>query len=224
MLPPTNNPNDYRLGLNGTQTGTGVNPGSISLTWTASGASIPIGTTESISLTGQFSADGSTHYGTYTNTGYLAACFPSSTSGTFSFTKLNNPNTSSYAGNLTFGTASQIPVSLIMSEYPMLTVGAIPGVCGSATSVELLDYYKGAGRFFTFNSRNFTQSSMAMWGIANDTDANSITVYTTLSDGLLSVNSPCIQAVSSTGSNLTRTISLYTSVVQAPSCCSRTVT
>lgn len=140
MVSPNSNPNSH-IALNGTQNGTGLNPGDISLTWQAQVVPYQL---ETISLSGQFSPDGSTLSGTYSNSGYLGGCFPSDTSGTFTFTKFNSINVSSatFKGSFTYGTAGQIPLTMTNDPtdrgFQSITIGAIPGLCGSATTVDLL--------------------------------------------------------------------------------------
>jgi len=194
MVSPNSNPNSH-IALSGTQNGTGLNPGDISLTWQAQVVPYQL---ETISLSGQFSPDGSTLSGTYSNSGYLAGCFPSGTSGTFTFTKYNSINltTATFKGTFTYGTAGQIP--LTMTNDPTdggrqaITIGAIPGLCGSATTVDLLGL--SSGRFFLFHSDNWTKSSLAVWGIMNDTAGQTITIYTAMEAGKLggTQDSPCV--------------------------------
>jgi hypothetical protein len=187
MVSPNSNPNSH-IALSGTQNGTGLNPGDISLTWQAQVVPYQLETT---SLSGQFSPDGSTLSGNYSNTGFLAGCFPSGTSGTFTFTKYASINVLAgpYTGTFTYGTAGQIPLTMINQS---ITIGAIPGVCGSATTVDLLG--RTNGRFFFFDSNNVTKSSLAVWGIMNDTAGQTITIYTAMEAGQLggTQDSPCV--------------------------------
>jgi hypothetical protein len=170
------------ISLSGTGTGTGVNSGDVSL-------EVSIGFTanslETLSLTGQFSPDGSTLSGTYTNTGFQAGCFSSGSSGTFNFSQFTTLS-ANYSGTFTYGTAGPIPISMAGLS---VTIGAIPNVCGSATTVDLLPPAQD-GRFFFTVSDNVTQSSLAVWGIVNDTAGQTITIYTTLEGG--SQDSPCV--------------------------------
>ena len=183
MVSPNSNPNSH-IALNGTQNGTGLNPGDISLTWQAQVVPYQL---ETISLSGQFSPDGSTLSGTYSNSGFLAGCFPSGTSGTFTFSKYNSINVSisTFKGTFTYGTAGQIPLTMTTDSTDggrqSITIGAIPGVCGSATTVDLLG--RTNGRFFFLQSDNVTKSSLAMWGIMNDTAGQTITIYTAMEAG-----------------------------------------
>jgi hypothetical protein len=50
------------------------------------------------------------------------------------------------------------------------------------------------GRFFFLNSDNFTKSSLAVWGILNDTAGQTITIYTMMEAGTFggSQDSPCV--------------------------------
>lgn len=85
-----------------------------------------------------------------------------------------------YAGAFTSGTA-QIPLTMNTGGLPALTIGAIPGPCGSATTVDFKSQTNG--RFFFFDSDNFTTSSLAVRGIVNNTAAQTITIYAAMEGG-----------------------------------------
>jgi len=170
------------ISLSGMENGTGLNPGDVKLAW-QTGATAA--TVETLSLSGQFSPDGSTLSGSYTNTGFLAGCFPSNTSGTFAFS-LYNLSSGTYSGTFTYGTLGAIPITMTSQS---VTIGSIPGICGSATTVGMLLPTED-GRFFHTHSDNFTKSSLEVWGIMNDIAGKTITIYTALEGG--TQDSPCV--------------------------------
>jgi hypothetical protein len=181
-----NSPNS--LALTGTQTGTT----SLSLTWNSS----LNGAAETISLTGQFSPDGSTISGTYTNSGFLAGCFLSGTSGTFSFTRYVYAAT--YSGTWAGGT---VTLNGVVGSS-LLTIGAIPNVCASATSVAL-GQPSGvtSGRFFYMFSDDSSvavdgstaPSRLALWGLTNDPAGQTIKIYAAFPFGPAPNESPCVE-------------------------------
>lgn len=202
MTSPNRVLTNTHISLSGTQSGTGTNTGSVSLTWQANSLN-PAGQ-QPISLSGQFSTDGSTLSGTYSNTGLLTGCFPSSTSGTFSFTKYRTVSDYSYSGSFTDGTAGQVPVTLTHGPDSLLTIGALPGVCASATSVALGNTsYVTNGRFFYMFSvdrsvasgGSTAPSSLALWGLTNDAAGQTIKIYATFPLGPAALESPCVENV-----------------------------
>jgi hypothetical protein len=172
--------------LNGTGTGTGINSGNVSLTWQGNiGAPL-----ETLSLTGQFSPDGLTLSGNYTNTGFQAGCFSSGSSGTFTFSQVSALS-GTYSGTFTYGTAGAIPITVTfpVAGEGAVVVGAIPGICGSATTVAMTGPFQD-GKFFFMIPGGVLQSSLAVWGVFNDTAGKTITIYTALEGG--TQDSPCV--------------------------------
>ncbi len=191
QVSPNSQLNNTSISLSGTVNGNGQAAGAISLPLQLVSNS-PAGT-ENLTLTGQFDSTNSILSGTYTNTGFLAGCFQSQTSGTFSFAKYLNPGFAgglTYKGTFTYGTAGQVPITLTSGPNGVFTLGAIPNVCASAVSVNLRQDVSN-GRYFHLITNNFTQSELEVWGISNDSLGQTITIYTAL-EGTTPGESPCI--------------------------------
>jgi hypothetical protein len=192
QISPNSQLNNTHISLSGTVNGNGQMPGAVSLSLQLVPGTIA-NATENLTLAGQFDPTNSILSGTYTNTGFLAGCFQSQTSGTFSFTKYVNLASAgglTYKGSFAYGTAGQVPITLTSGPLGVFTLGAIPGVCASAVSVNLRTDVSN-GRYFHLITENFTQSDLEVWGISNDSQGLTITVYTALM-GTTPTESPCI--------------------------------
>jgi len=206
QISPNSELNNTHFSLSGNVNGNGQATGAVSLSLQVVSL-IPTGT-ENLTLTGQLDASNSTLSGTYTNSGFLAGCFLSQTSGTFSFTKyLNAANTGglTYSGTFNYGTAGPVTVTLTSGPRGVFTIGPIPGVCASAVSVNLREDVSN-GRYFHLLTDNFTQSELEVWGMNNDAQGQTITIFTSL-EGTTPTESPCITNVEANNfiSNVTLT-------------------